>query len=307
MIIPPKLRAGDKVGIVAPARRITPAQLDAALILLESWGLDTRLGNNIFSTSHSYLAGTDGERRQDFQDMIDNGDIKAIFSARGGYGSTRIIDDIDFTPLLKSPKWIIGFSDVTAFHLRLLSTGIASIHATMPIFFGQEKAQESIESIRKILFDGKCEIEFAPSEFNRPGEASGRVIGGNLSLIVDSLNTSSEADTDNKILVVEEIDEYLYKLDRMFTQLRRTGKLKGLAALVIGHMTDMKNSDLEFGESIFEIISHAVRDYQFPVAFSFPSGHHDPNKAWVEGGNGVLKVGVKSVSLSYPRIYSANE
>lgn len=307
MIFPPRLSSGDKVGIVAPARKILPAQLDAALLTLTSWGLDPQLAQNIFSQKHSYLAGTDDERRADFQSMIDDPEIKAIFCARGGYGSTRILDDIDFSAMRKTPKWVIGFSDVTAFHLRLLSIGVASIHATMPIFFSQKEAQSSIESLRKVLFDGACEIRMQADENNRVGEASGHVIGGNLSLIVDALNTASDPDTDNKILVVEEVDEYYYKIDRMFTQLRRTGKLKKLAALVIGHMTDARNSDLAFGETVQEIVMHSVRDYNFPVAFSFPSGHHNPNDAWIEGATAQLEVTVTGATLSYPNIYSAKE
>jgi muramoyltetrapeptide carboxypeptidase len=307
MIFPPGLSAGDTVGIVAPARKITPAQLDAAILVLTSWGLNPQLATNIFSQNHSYLAGTDDERRSDFQNMIDDSKIKAIFCARGGYGSTRILDDIDFSALRQAPKWVIGFSDITAFHLRLLSIGIASIHATMPIFFSQREAQSSIESLRKILFNGSCHIRMQIDPHNRVGNASAEVIGGNLSLIVDALNTPSDPDTDNKILVIEEVDEYYYKIDRMLTQLRRTGKLKNLAGLVIGHMTDVKNSDLEFGETVQEIVMHSVRDYDYPVAFSFPSGHHNPNEAWIEGATANLEVTLSGATLSYPDIYTVNE
>lgn len=303
MILPPRLKDGDKIGIVAPSRRISPAQIDPALVVLTSWGLTPSVGNYLFSSSHSYLAGSDEERRKDFQQMIDDPEITAIFCARGGYGSTRIIDDIDFSSLVKHPKWIVGFSDITAFHLRLQQIGIASIHGTMPIFFGKEEAQSSVESIRAILFDGKCEIDCPPNGFNRAGRCEAAVIGGNLSLIVDSLNTPSEPDTDNKILVLEEVDEYYYKVDRMLTQLRRAGKLKKLAGLIIGHMTDMKDSDLAFGETVQDIILHAVRDYAYPVAFSFPSGHNNPNHAWIEGGTATLDVGVGGVKLSYPDLY----
>jgi muramoyltetrapeptide carboxypeptidase len=306
MIFPQRLQKGDTVGMVAPARKISPAQLDGALIVLESWGLTPKLAKNIFSPNHSYLAGTDAERREDFQRMVNDPGVKAIFCARGGYGSTRIIEEIDFSPMRKNPKWVVGFSDVTAFHLKLLSLGIASVHATMPIFFGQEEAQSSVDSIRKILFSGTCGITFPAEPFNRVGSCSGEVAGGNLSLIVDSLNTDSEPDTDNRILVVEEVDEYFYKLDRMFTQLRRSGELKKLAGLVVGHMTDIKNSDLAFGETVFDIVNHAVRDYSYPVAFSFPSGHRNPNEAWIEGGHAQLEVGLTNVSLSYPNIYSVN-
>jgi muramoyltetrapeptide carboxypeptidase len=306
MIYPGKLKSGDTVGIAAPARKISPSQIEGALKTLQAWGLKPRLAKNIFSTKHSYLAGSDDERREDFQSMIDDVSVKAIFCARGGYGSTRIIEDIDFTSLKSNPKWVIGFSDVTAFHLHLASIGIASIHGTMPIFFDQPEARESVESIRQILFSGGCEVQFAAEGYNRPGQAVAEVVGGNLSLIADALNTPSEPDTINKILIIEEVDEYFYKLDRMFTQLRRAGKLKDLAGLMIGHMTEIKNSDLAFGETASEIILHAVRDYHYPVAFSFPSGHRNPNFAWINGAPAVLDVSLTSVRLSYPNIYSAN-
>lgn len=304
MIYPPKLSANDKVGIVAPARKISPGQLEPALNILAAWGLGPVLAKNIFSSSHSYLAGSDEERREDFQRMIDDPAIKAIFCARGGYGSTRILEDIDFSPLQRSAKWIIGFSDITAFHLHLASIGLASIHGTMPIFFGQPEALESVDTIRKILFEGSCQVDFEPHGCNRIGEAAGEVVGGNLSLIVDALNTPSEPDTERKILIVEEVDEYFYKLDRMFTQLRRAGKLKHLHGLVIGHMTEMKNSDLAFAENVHGMVLHAVRDYEYPVAFSFPSGHKNPNLAWIHGAAAELKVSLAKVTLSYPNIYS---
>lgn len=306
-LFPPRLKKGDRVGIIAPARKISQAQLAPAIEVLKGWGLEPVLAGNIFSTNHSYLAGTDRERAKDFQDMIDNPAISAIFSARGGYGSTRIIEDVDFSPLEKKPKWIIGFSDVTAFHLRLLRIGLASIHGTMPIFFGREESGPSVESIRSILFSGECTLETSGNDHNRLGTAAAEVIGGNLSLIVDALNTPSEPDTRGRILVLEEVDEYFYKLDRMFTQLRRAGKLKNLAGLVIGHMTDMKNSDLDFGESIEQIVSHAVRDYDYPLAFDFPTGHEEPNHAWIHGGTATLNVTVNQTSLLYQKIYSTSE
>lgn len=307
MIYPPKLKPGDTVGIVAPARKISPEQLEAALHILQSWGLQSLLAKNIFSSRHSYLAGSDDERRQDFQSMIDDPRVKAIICARGGYGSTRIVEDVNFSALKNSPKWIIGFSDVTAFHLRLISMGFASIHGTMPIFFNQDDSKSSVESLKKILFTGSCEVQVNAEEANRPGRGVGEVVGGNLSLIVDAFTTPSEPDTNNKILIVEEVDEYFYKLDRMFTQLRRTGKLKNLAGLLIGHMTDLKNSELAFGESVSQIVLHAVRDYSYPVAFSFPSGHQNPNIAWIHGATAILDVSVNQVSFSYPNIYSVSE
>jgi muramoyltetrapeptide carboxypeptidase len=185
--------------------------------------------------------------------------------------------------------------------------GYASIHGTMPIFFSNNESASSIESLQKILFDGSCTIEVDTHPANRIGNGSGEVIGGNLSLIVDALTTSSEPETSGRILVIEEVDEYFYKLDRMFTQLRRTGKLKGLAGMLIGHMTDIKNPELAFGEGVAQIVMRAVRDYAYPVAFSFPSGHQNPNFAWIHGGKAKLDVSFNLVSFAYPNIYSTSE
>ncbi len=306
MNYPPKLKPGDTIGIVAPARKIFPEQLESAIQILQSWGLKTLPSKNIFSSVHPYLAGSDDERRQDFQSMVDDPTVNAILCARGGYGCTRIVDDIDFSTLKNHPKWIIGFSDVTAIHLRLIRMGFASIHGTMPILFNHE-ASESVESLKKILFNDSSEIKISIVKTNRSGNGVGEVLGGNLSLIVDSLATSSEPDTNNKILFLEEIDEYFYKVDRMFTQLRRAGKLENLAGLLIGHMTDLKNSELAFGESVSQIVLHAVRDYKYPVAFSFPSGHQNPNIAWIHGATAILNVSENQVSFSYPNIYSISE
>jgi muramoyltetrapeptide carboxypeptidase len=299
MKYPDLLVAGDKVGLLAPARKIHRADIEFAVNLFSSWGLKTTVAENIYSERHSYLAGSDDERLSDFQTLVNDSNIKVLFSARGGYGSSRIVDHIDYSALLKKPKWLVGFSDVTAFHLKFHTLGIASIHGTMPVLFSKRDSAESIESLRKLLFEGECKLEAQPSRDNRIGKASGMVIGGNLSLIVDALGTESEPDTQGKILFLEEIDEYLYKIDRMMTQLRRTGKLKNLEGLVVGHMTDIKDSELSFGENVQEIIRNAVRDYSYPVAFRFPSGHENPNLAWVNGGLATLEVSESISSLVF--------
>ncbi|MFZ6013378.1 MAG: S66 peptidase family protein [Bacteroidota bacterium] len=290
MITPPALQPGDKVGIVAPARKISKQNLDTAIKLIHSWGLQVVLGQHVFSETHSYLSAQDDRRRIDFQHMLDDAQTKAIICARGGYGSTRFIDRVDLGPLLTNPKWIVGFSDITAVHLKLFCAGFQSIHATMPVLFDRPDAQLSVESLRKVLFGEAPVIEASTNPANRLGTASGIAIGGNLSLINDSLGTNSEPDTTGKILIVEEIDEYLYRLDRMFTQLKRAGKLEKLAGLVVGHMTDIKDTELSFGEDVESIIANAVRDYSFPVAFNFPIGHDQPNMAWVHGSEMTLTV-----------------
>lgn len=303
MIRPPFLQKGDLIAILAPARKVSASDIKNAINVFETWGLRVKLAGNLYSNKHSYLAGNDNERLLDFQQNIDDPEVKAIIAARGGYGSTRILDQIDFSSALKFPKWIVGFSDITAIHLNLYKLGLMSVHGIMPILFDQHDAMSSIESLRSLLFGSAPVINALPSDFNRLGHSTGTVVGGNLSLLVDSLGTRSELNSENKILVIEEIDEYFYRLDRMLTQLRRAGKLNKLNGLIVGHMTDIKNSTLSFGETVEEIVMQAVREYSFPVAFNFPSGHANPNLAWIHGGQGTLVVNHTGSLLSFDEIY----
>lgn len=299
MIKPPPLQHGDTVTIVAPARKITAEDLTSAIEKLQSWGLRVVLPKNISSQKHSYLAGTDFERLEDFQLAINNPNIKAIICARGGYGSTRIIDRLDFTPLVQYPKWVVGFSDITAVHLALFRRGIQSIHGTMPVLFSKPDADQSLSSLQRALFGFDVTLSAKENIRNRPGKGNGHVVGGNLSLIVDSLGTSSEPDLRGKILIVEEIDEYLYKIDRMFTQLKRSGKLRDLAGLIIGHFTDIKDTALPFGERLEDIVLHAADENRYPVAFNFPTGHENPNLAWYHGAGGMFEVTSSTASLRF--------
>lgn len=298
MISPPPIKPGDTIGITAPGRKVSPEIIQESLATFQSWGVHVRLATHLFSTNHSYLAGTDRERLSDFQELINDISVNAIICARGGYGSSRFIDQLDFSPLKANPKWIVGFSDVTALHLKLYSLGIESIHATMPVLFSKPDAIDSVASLQKILFGKGQPIEAAAHEKNRPGNTSGELIGGNLSLILDSLGTSSEPDMAGKILVIEEVDEYRYKIDRMMNQLKRSGKLASLAGLVVGHLTDITDTELSFGETAEAIILNAVRDYQFPVAFNFPTGHENPNLAWRHGHPASLYIGEEKSVLS---------
>jgi muramoyltetrapeptide carboxypeptidase len=257
---------------------------------MQSWGTEVVHAPNLFSNAHEYLAGTDAERLNDLQQSVDDPEIKAIICARGGYGTTRILDKIDFSFLLKNPKWIVGFSDVTALHLRLAKLGINSIHGTMPILFGQQDSRQSVESLWATLKGDQPQISAAPDSNNKHGQATGPIIGGNLSLIVDAIGTPSDPDTEGKILVLEEIDEYTYKIDRMLMHLKRSGKLDRLAGLIIGHMTDIKEPELPFGQSIKEIVLEKTSTHQFPIAFNFPIGHENPNLAWVHGAFMTLTV-----------------
>ena len=290
MVKPPLLKQGDTIAITAPARKVSEADITKAISVFESWGLKVRLSPHLFSKRHSYLAGDDDERLSDLQTLIDDNTVNAIISARGGYGSTRILDKINFASLQKNPKWIIGFSDITSIQLALLSHQFQSIHGTMPILFGKQETTTSLESLRKILFEGTFKLEASPCAENRHGNSTGKLIGGNLSLIIDSLATRSEIQTTNSILFIEEIDEYFYRLDRMMTQLKRAGKLGNLRGLVVGHFTELKQSELPFNEGYKEIILNAAMEYDYPVAFGFPSGHDNPNQAWVQGMDVALNV-----------------
>lgn len=300
--IPPLLKSGDKIGIVAPGRKPGRASIDTAITVFESWGLEATLGANLFTETHNYLSASDEQRLADLQRFFDDDKIRAVICARGGYGSSRIIDYLDLSQLIKYPKWLIGFSDVTAIHLLLFRAAIASIHGTMPILFPKEETRSSLESLRALLFEGECHIDIPRNAEYSASDITGFTVGGNLSLIVDSLGTKTELDTTEKILVVEEIDEYYYRLDRMIHQLDRAGKLKNLRALVVGYMTDMKEGDLRFGASSEDIIRNVVGKYDYPVFFNFPIGHENPNLAWIHGGLGTLKSRNNRITLSYGSI-----
>lgn len=297
MITPPLIASGDKIGIVAPGRKIRTQDIVDAKKILQSWGLEVVSSPHLHSENHSYLSGTDQERFDDLQEMLDDPNIKAIIAARGGYGTTRFLDKIDFTPLMRDPKWLIGFSDVTALHLKLFKLGIKSIHATMPILFSNRDGASSIESLRKILVGESPIISAESNQSNKFGKVTAQAMGGNLSLIVDSIGTSCDPDTNGKILILEEIDEYFYKVDRMMMHLKRSGKLDNLAGLIVGHMTDMKDLKLPFGETIQEIILSKTSHTKYPIAFGLPIGHENPNIAWVHGSVMTLSVSEENSQL----------
>lgn len=276
------LNSKDKIFLVAPGRKVSELDIEESISVFKNWGLEVELGKNMFSDQHSYLSGTDQERKEDFQNALDDDHLKAIVCVRGGYGSSRIIDHLDFEKFKKNPKWIVGFSDITCFHLACAKMKINSIHGAMPIQFSKREAAESIESLRKILFGEQMIIKASPNSQNRFGEVEAPLIGGNLSLLVDSLGTKIEIDTEDKILLIEEIDEPRYKVDRMLMQLKRAGKFDQLAGLGIGQMTEIGDSSLPFEESIEEIVLSKITS-GIPVAFNLPFGHENPNYAWVQG------------------------
>ena len=275
LITPSYLKSGDCIGIIAPARKISAEELEPAIKILESWGLRVKLGKHIYST-YNQFAGTDEERCADLRAMLNDTEVKAVIAARGGYGEVRIIDMLDFSEFKKYPKWIVGYSDVTVLHNHIHShTGIETLHATMPINFNKDL--ESTDLLKKALFGESLSYRFDSNKQNRQGEANGVLVGGNLSLLYALAATPSDIDTKGKILFLEDLDEYLYHIDRMMMQLKRSGKLSGLKGLVIGSFSEMKDNTVPYGKTAEQIILEAVSEYNYPVCFDFPAGHGNKN------------------------------
>ena len=263
------------MAVVATARVTDPVKVKAGMEILSSWGLKVLPGKSLFK-QHQLFAGTDRQRADDLQHALNNPEVRAIFCARGGYGTTRLLDSLDMEGFEKSPKWICGFSDVTGLLCHVHGLGYACLHSSMPQLFSHENARVDYNSLRVALFNGEISIEAKNFPENQPGKAKGVLIGGNLSLLVHLLGTKSEVNTEEKILVLEEVDEYLYQLDRMMVQLGRSGKLQHISGLVVGHLTKMKEGDLKFGTDAKGVIkSHIHRD--IPIAFGLPFGHESPN------------------------------
>ena len=288
MIFPRLLRNGDKIAIVAPAGKLQKNGLDEAIKELTAWGLKVILGEHVYDTDN-YFAGKDIARLTDLQQALDDPSTMAVLCARGGYGVTRILEKIDLEAIKKSPKWVIGFSDITALHLKLENQGIASIHGPMGTSFYRGSDQSAIHLLKTLLFEGVSRI-VANEAGIKSGSVTAPIIGGNLSLIIDSLGTTEEIDTRNKILFVEEIGEKTYKIDRMFQQLLRAGKLDKLAGLVLGHFSEIDDGSQPFGESWREVISNITKPYSYPIGFGFGIGHEPENIPLVMGGQYLLKV-----------------
>ncbi|MFZ4707850.1 MAG: S66 peptidase family protein [Bacteroidales bacterium] len=295
MITPPFLKSGDKVAIVATARKVSYAEMEAAISRLKSWGLSVVTGNHLTSDNNQF-AGTDNERTTDMQQMLDDPDVKAIFCARGGYGSVRIIDQLDFTGFIATPKWIVGYSDITVFHSHInRNFRVETLHGPMPINFpAYGKENPSTESLRKVLFGEEIKCTVPGHKLNRKGSAQAELIGGNLSILYSLSATPSDIETHGKILFIEDVDEYLYHIDRMMMNLKRSGKLGHLAGLIVGGMTKMNDNAIPYGKTAEEIISDAVAEYSYPVCFNFPAGHQDQNFALIIGR--VVKLTVNSNS-----------
>jgi len=291
MIFPEYLQKGDRIRIVAPAGKASKERVLPGIELLQDVGYEVIIGRHVFDRHFQY-AGNDQQRAADFQEAINDPQTKAIVCARGGYGSVRIIEKLDFSPLLKTPKWLVGFSDITVFHSVLNKLGLGSIHGAMPAFFLEnKKPTKSFHSLVEVITSGNSEIGLNSHSLNRKGNCSGELVGGNLSMLYSLQGTPWQLDTKGKILLIEDLSEYLYHLDRMMQNFKLSGQLSDLAGLVVGGFTEMQDNESPYGKSAYEIIHEAVVGYQFPVCFDFPSGHIAKNLSLLFGANYHLEVG----------------
>ena len=297
MIRPNYLKEGATVAIVSTARRISKKELIPAITILKKRGLKVVLGTSIGAEDHQF-AGNDELRTSDFQTMLDHPEIDAIWCARGGYGTVRIIDQLDFSNFKNYPKWIIGYSDITVLHAHLHQLGIETLHAQMPLFI-ETKSDATINSIKETLFGEKYEIIIPSEKNNINGIASGQLIGGNLSILYSLCGSPSALNTKGKILFIEDLDEYLYHIDRMLQNLKRNGMFDQLEGLIVGGMTQMHDNETPFGKSAEEIILSICSEYNFPIAFNFPAGHVDDNRALIMGRIVSLEVLKNEVSLNF--------
>ncbi|WP_396143730.1 LD-carboxypeptidase [Flavobacterium sp.] len=287
MIFPPNLKKGDTVAIVATARKNIEDNLKPAISWLKNWGLEVVVGSTI-GLDNNQLAGTDEQRAADFQEQLDNPNIKAIWCVRGGYGTVRMIDLLDFTKFKQSPKWIVGFSDVTVLHSHLNTMGYASIHGIMPV--SSKASEEAKETLRKALFGEPIEYT-VPCEFmNKYGTAKGELVGGNLSILYSLFGSPSAIDCSDKILFIEDLDEYLYHIDRMMMNLKRNGCLESLKGIIVGGMTKMKDNEIPWGKNALEIIQDVTKNYNIPVIYNFPAGHMADNRALIFGKQVTMEV-----------------
>ena len=297
-MIPSFLRAGDNIHIVSPSGAIQPGFIDGATKLLSSWGLKVTEGKYA-RTEYGRFSGTKDERVADLQQALDDPNVKAILCSRGGYGLAQIIDKIDFTSFAKSPKWLIGFSDITILHNAITALGIASMHGIMTKYLTElPEESDQITSFKNLLFGTPSNFSIKPEAENRPGRAVGKVIGGNLSVMMGMRSTPFDLDFHNNILFIEDVGEKPYQIDRMMQSLKLSGVLKQISGLVVGQFSEYDDDPLMM-QSVAEIILAAVSEYDYPVCFNFPAGHVDYNLSFVLGEQAELFVETDKVHLNY--------
>lgn len=300
MLLPPYLKQGDRIGIIAPSRKVTPELLKPCIGLFESWGLTVVQGPHLYAEQNQF-GGSDEQRRHDLQLMLDDADIRAVICARGGYGTIRILEGLKTDSFTKNPKWIVGYSDITVLHSYFsVMLDTPTIHAVMPINYNPEKGETpSWQKLREMLFGNLPVYELESHQFNNTGLARGKIIGGNLSVLYSTSATPYDIDTTGCILFIEDLDEYLYHIDRMMMNLKLSGKLDRLAGLIIGGMSDMRDNTVPFGKSAYEIIADYTRGISVPVVFNFPAGHTEINMPLMFGKEAELKVDKGKVLLKY--------
>lgn len=298
-VIPPYLKKGDTIGITCPAGYMEAAKAKTCIKTLQDWGFEVIVGKTLGSGSKNYFSGTDEERLDELQAMLDHPSINAVLFGRGGYGMGRIIDQIDFKHFRKNPKWLIGFSDITVILSHVWSKfGIAGLHAPMAAAFNEGNGRnDNVLSLKNALTGKKARYAVEPHTFNKTGKASGRLVGGNLALLAHLTGTASDINTKNAILFLEDVGEYTYQVDRMMYQLLRSGKLHHAAGIIIGGFTDMKDTTRPFGQSVEECISNLLSPLNIPVCFGFPVSHGEKNLALKVGGHYTLSVQQKGIRL----------
>ncbi len=295
MITPPALKIGDKVAFIAPARKVAKAELAKATAVLESWGLAVVFPEGLFLENNQF-AGTDAQRVNHIQWCFDNSEIKAVFCVRGGYGTSRIIDTLEFSILKKNPKWLVGFSDVTVLLNRMYNEGIETIHGPVALLLHQN--QEAQQKLKQLLFGENVGLSAPYHSLNQLGKTKGKVVGGNLSVLVNQIGTTSFPDLRGSLLFIEDLDEYLYHIDRMMVQLDRTGVFGQVNGLIVGYMSGMHDNKIPFGHTAYEIISSISQKYNLPVAYDFPIGHENNNQALIVGRTMCLEITVQKSILS---------
>tara|TARA_R110002020_G_scaffold259768_4_gene473918 strand:+ start:10393 stop:11289 length:897 start_codon:yes stop_codon:yes gene_type:complete len=297
MIKPNNLKEGDKVGILSTARKIKLTEIQLGIDFLIALKLEAVIGHTIGMEDDQY-AGSDYQRQDDLQRMFNDPSIKGVWCARGGYGTVRIIDNIDFYKFVKNPKWLIGYSDVTVLHSHIHKLGVQTLHSIMP--YGLDNNTEAAKnSFGNAIFGKKINYSIDKSPLNRLGEGTGEVVGGNISILYSLCGSSSAITTEGKILFIEDLDEYLYHVDRMMVNLKRNHMLKNLKGLIVGGLTKMHDNTVPFGKNAQEIILDAVKDYDYPVCFDFPAGHLEDNRTLVLGAVATLKVTPQNVELDF--------
>lgn len=297
--IPPYLKKGDTIAITCPAGYMEAQKIKTCVKTLQEWGFQVMVGKTVGSKSTNYFSGTDEERRDEFQALLDEPSIKAILCGRGGYGVTRIIDQLDFNTFKKNPKWIIGFSDITVLHAHVLTKcKTASLHAPMANAFNEGGAKlPYVQSLQKALKGTKMQYTSAPHSMNQMGKATGVLMGGNLALIAHLVGSTMMYKTKGAILFLEDVGEYSYNIDRMLIQLKRAGILNQLSGLILGGFTDRKDTTRPFGKTIEEIIQAHIAEYDYPICFGFPVSHDRENYALKVGARVELNISAKTVRL----------